>query len=616
MMQAFRNSAKPVVYLITITFMIWMVFDLSGLSGSGGMFSRTSIGSVDGQSVDTRSYQEAVQNAISQRQQQTSGALTLKETEEVRDQVWESFVQQAVLNKAIKEQHLTAQPAEIASLLREIPPQEVQQAPDFQTDGKFDLTKYQRWLTSPVGKQYVPVLEARYRGEILRAKLLRNVTADIYLSDAALWRRYRDQNETVTIGLTPLVPSRVIADSAVSVTEAQIEAYYRAHPDDFNRPETAFLSYIALPRGLDASDSAAALQHTLDVRKEIEGGAPFAEVARRESTDPGSAQQGGDLGTFGRGELVEPVEKAAFSLPLNVLSQPILSTFGYHLIEVTGRTADSVTARHILIPIELAGKHRDLVDAEADSLEQLGADRLDPAALDTAARALNLPIGQAAPLQQGSGGALVGPYMVADASVWAFQAQQGETSPVIETEQFDYVFRLDSLHKAGVPPLAAITGAVRSAVMDSVKRVLAVAKADTLIARVRSGEQLADASTAMGLQHRRFGPFARIQPPLPNPKLIGTAFGLPVGSVSEPIVTTEGIYVIHVIAHQQADSTEFRKNIDQFRAQEVRAARDQRVRYYLASLRKNADITDRRAEIYKTAAQTDAEVANQQQQLQ
>ena len=65
-------------------------------------------------------------------------------------------------------------------------------------------------------------------------------------------------------------------------------------------------------------------------------------------------------------------DSAAFALPLNTLSQPVLSQFGYHLIEITSRKGDKAKGRHILIPIEVAGAHRDQLDAQADSLEKLG----------------------------------------------------------------------------------------------------------------------------------------------------------------------------------------------------------------------------------------------------
>ena len=97
---------------------------------------------------------------------------------------------------------------------------EFQKVPEFQTDSQFDLAKYQRWLTSSVAQQYLPSLEAQYRDELQRAKLLRLVTSDIYLSDAALWERYRDEHEMVKIGLTAIVPRNAVPDSSIRVSDA------------------------------------------------------------------------------------------------------------------------------------------------------------------------------------------------------------------------------------------------------------------------------------------------------------------------------------------------------------------------------------------------------------
>lgn len=607
MMQAFRNAAKPVVLLITITFLVWMVVDLSGITGSSGFMTRTTVGSIDGESVDSRVYQQAVQQAITQRQQQTAGNLGIEETEAIRNEVWESFIQQAALRREIKRHNLTVSADEIAAAIQTVPPPEVRTEEQFLTDGKFDISKYRRWLGSSVGQQFVPVLEARYRDEILRAKLLRNVTADVFLSDPALWERYRDQNEKVSILLTPILPRTVVPDSAVTVTAAEVDAHYAAHKDDFKRPRTAFMSFVAVPRVIDASDSAAALARANAVRAEIAGGAPFAEVARRESSD-GSASAGGELGTFARGTTAAEFDAAVFSMPLNTLSAPVQTQFGFHLIEVTRRTADSATARHILIPIELAGAHRDQMDAQADSLDKLGAERLDPAALDTVARALKLPIGETGPVQQGSKVQL-GTYVIPDAAVWAFQAKKGETSPVIEGERGLYVFRLDSIHEAGTPSLQNIRAAVESEVRDIKKKERAKVIAADLLRRVEAGATLPDAAKALGLLNREFPSFTRISPPLPNPSLVGAAFGLAKGQRSKVLDTPDGLYVIEVTDRIPADSAAFLRDRDQIRADAIQAARQERVREYLAALRANAKIKDERAATQQTNAQAEANSA-------
>ena len=157
-----------------------------------------------------------VQQNIDARQRESPAAMSLEDYEQVRNEVWEQFVQNSVLDAEYRRRGITVSEDEIVDALRTSPPPEFLKIPEFQTDSQFDLAKYQRWLTSSVAQQYLPSLEAQYREQLQRSKLLRVVTADIYLSDAALWEQYRDENEKVKIGLTAIIPRNAVPDSAVS----------------------------------------------------------------------------------------------------------------------------------------------------------------------------------------------------------------------------------------------------------------------------------------------------------------------------------------------------------------------------------------------------------------
>jgi len=74
----------------------------------------------------------------------------------------------------------------------------------------------------------------------------------------------------------------------------------------------------------------------LELKKEIEQGADFADVAKQNSSCPSSAQ-GGDLGEFGPGMMVPEFDKVVFSAPVNTVQGPVQTQFGYHLLEVTQR---------------------------------------------------------------------------------------------------------------------------------------------------------------------------------------------------------------------------------------------------------------------------------------
>jgi peptidyl-prolyl cis-trans isomerase D len=314
MMQIFRSMAGKVaagIFAVLMLVFLWTSVDWSQVQGG----SRTSVGEINGVSVPLRTYQQMVQNAIEVRQRQGGRSLSAEEVEEVRNAVWDELVQQQTLEREYRERGIVVTADEIATAIAESPLPEFQDRPEFQTDGKFDGAKYQRWLRSSAAVQYVPLLEAQYAEQIRQAKLLRVVTADVYISDPALWESWRDANEKVTVELAAILPRNAVPDSAVTVSDADSRAYYEAHRDEFKRPATAWLSYVEIMRLADASDSAAARQRILDLRKEIADGAPFDEVAKRESADTVSAQQGGDLGEFGKGVMDPEFERVAFSLP-------------------------------------------------------------------------------------------------------------------------------------------------------------------------------------------------------------------------------------------------------------------------------------------------------------
>jgi peptidyl-prolyl cis-trans isomerase D len=606
MIQLFRSKLAKQITVVFFAFLM-VAFLLTGVDYSG-LGAANSVGSINGRSVDVRSFDALVQQQTQAAAQQAAGPLSLEDVSAIRNQVWEQLVQQRVLEDEYRRYGLSATEEEIAELLRTNPPRELFQAPDFQTDSQFDLAKYQRWLTSPSATPYVDALGAQMREQVLRSKLLTLVAADVYLSDAALWEKFRDANEMVKVALTAIIPRNLFADSALAVTPAEVEEYFRNHADEFKRGRVAYLSSIAIPRLVTASDSAAALARAQAARAEIVAGAPFAEVAERESSDPVSGPRGGDLGTWARGAFDPAFDSAAFELPLHTLSQPVLSSFGYHLIEVSNRTADSATGRHILFPVEVSGENRDRLDARADTLDRFAAAQSDPSALDSVAAMLRVPVRRAAPVQEGSR-VQIGTQVVPDAGVWAFEAQQGEISQVIESPDAYYQFRLDSLKDQSTPVLADVRPAVEQAVRAVKRREAARGIAENYLTRVREGSAPAQAAAALKLAHTEFGPFNRISPPLDTPELVGASFGLEVGEQSGVLDTEQGLYVVRVLEHTPADSAAFVAQLDQFRLGAVREARQVRVRNFLASLRETAKVVDNRAEVYQRARANQADQA-------
>ena len=619
MMRAMRENAKYVFYVLAIAFVGWMVFDVGmGITGQGQYGTSDVVLKVDGDKIRVPEYQQAVSNATEQYRQQTGTSPATREDQRaLEDEVINQLIQDRLLRREYRRLGIRVTPAEIIGAARTSPLPELYNHPDLQTDGQFDPEKYQRLLSSSADPQLLQYIEGRYRDQIPQYKLTNYVTADVYVPDPKLWRIWRDRYDSVTVSLVRIGP-QVIPDDSVQLTDADLERFLRANEDKFRRPAVAHLSFVAQPRRPDASDTAAARARVLELRAEVtRGGADrFAEVARRESADTVSGAQGGDLGWFPQASppFVRQFTDAVKRLPRGRVSEPVVTEFGYHLIQVTDAKKDSLKARHILVPIELTGAHRDYVESRADTLDRDAAEQTEGSRLDSAAAALHLPVGKAAPLREGERMQL-GVYVIPDVGVWAFEAQPGETSPVIEAKPAYYVFRLDSLTPGGVPPLAEIREAVLLMARQERRLELARAKAAELGPRIRSAPDFAAAAAAAGVAAVRVGPITRLTPgPVlsDEPLVLGALFSLRAGERSDLIQGTRGAYVFEVLSRRTADSTAWLAQREQQRREVIDAARQARVRQYLQNLRDRATVVDRRQELFRTAAQQEAAAGTQQ----
>src|SRR6202789_1449507 len=120
------------------------------------------------------------------------------------------------------------------------------------------------------------------------------------------------------------------------VSDAEVQAYYNAHQDQYQVKDQVKVRHIliAVPQGADAKTDAAAKAKADDLLKQIKAGGNFAELAQKNSDDPGSKAQGGELGWVDRGKTVPQFDKAAFSLTPGQTSDVVKTQFGYHILQV------------------------------------------------------------------------------------------------------------------------------------------------------------------------------------------------------------------------------------------------------------------------------------------
>jgi peptidyl-prolyl cis-trans isomerase C len=140
-------------------------------------------------------------------------------------------------------------------------------------------------------------------------------------------------------------------NAKVTVVDSDVLTFYQQNLARFQQGETVHASHIliAVPQNATADQKTQARAKAQQILKQIRGGSDFAQLAKAQSQDPGSAPNGGDLGFFPKGQMVAPFEDAAFKLKDNTVSEIVETPFGFHIIKVLGRRPPRT------VPIEEAG---------------------------------------------------------------------------------------------------------------------------------------------------------------------------------------------------------------------------------------------------------------------
>ena len=337
--------------LIAITFATWGIESYTQFRSS-----RDTVASVDGMEISRREFAEELRRQQEQMRRMFGGAIdpALLDTPESRVAVLEGLISQRLLAREAARGHMI--------MSREAVIDAITSAPEFQEDGKFSTAKYSAYLSSRgisdqgnVAELQSQIPLARVAGAISETAIApRSVAARL----AALEAQKREIAE-VRVSEKQFLPQ-------VKIDEAQVKAHYDANQADYRTPERVRAEYVVLSAEalsrqdppteaeIKASYDSRANQFRVEEQRRAshilvktkgeaekilqeakKAPARFAELAKKHSQDPGSAEKGGDLGWFGRGMMVKPFEEAVFKLGQNEM-QVVESEFGHHVIRLTG----------------------------------------------------------------------------------------------------------------------------------------------------------------------------------------------------------------------------------------------------------------------------------------
>ena len=600
MMILLRQKTVFVLWFVIFAFIGLIVVewgaDYSGPSTNG---ASDAVGVINGETISLQQFQDALRRIARQvpQEQRADQALLVR-------QVWDYYVREIILTQEYERLGFEVTDGEIAFYTRNKPPQAVREFEVFQTDGAFDMDKYVQFignpanLSDPNNQALVLWIESTIERQLLDYRLQRMLRGTAQVSPNEAHQHFAEANEKVRLEYA-FAPSDA-ADSEIEVADEDLAAYYQEHVADYEHPDQVKLEYVRFPKEPSAADSLETKEEIERLRQEIEAGKDFAELAGVVSDDEGSVARGGDLGFFGRGQMVAPFEEAAFALAPGELSGPVQTRYGWHLIKVEERLEESggekVHARHILLRYQPSRTTEDSLRSRAEVFQEQAAAEGFAAALaasGTEATPTNfLRKSQAVPGISANTTWLVN---------WFFEQEPGAVSQVVEDDLGLWVVHLVAKRPEGTVPLDELRDQLEPLVRTRKKAVRAAARLEAVRREVEAGTTLAQAAQNAGVELQTPEAFARTESVEGLGRanaVIGAAFRLEEGQLSEVIEVTEGgkrgAYLLKLLEKTPVDEEQFAAQREQVVAQ-LQAQREQEaVQNWFAYLYETAEIEDNR----------------------
>jgi peptidyl-prolyl cis-trans isomerase D len=619
MLQAIRDRAQG-IFAWVMLILIGVPFALWGIQNYMDSAKEQPAAVVGGHEIFdrevSRAYEQTLANLV--------GIADFDE-KQLRREALEKLIQEEVIAQSAEDKSLAVSDAEVRGF--------IQSLPYFQTDGKFDKEKYKVMLSSQ--NMNPNQFAAQVRRALIMEQYQKGILASAFVTkdqvDTLL--RLKNQEREIEYVTVPLKPSKH------AFSDAEIEAYYREHLADFRNPEKVSVDYIALnledlAKNVEVTDEElrrlydeqkasfgteerrkvshilipveaaggeadkAALAKITEIRNRLAKGEDFAKVAKETSGDPASAQQGGDLGFVDKNALEENFAKAALALKPGELSEPVKTSFGYHLIKVTEvipakiKSFDEVkdelrkTAQHNAAETKFYDLGQTLTEQSYEH----------PDSLEPAAKRLNLNVEHTGLFTREAGEGVAAEDKVREAA-FSEEVLNGRNSDPIELDnEKALVLRVKEHQPASDKPLAEVKDAIAAKLRDEDARREARKQAEDVLKQAREGRPLAEIAKANGLAVAKPPAFRRGSADKLPPALVSAVFKAPRPADAKPAPASAEldngeIAVFNLLAVKDGvPSATEAKEADAARDFLARTAGQREFTAFVARLREMADV--------------------------
>jgi peptidyl-prolyl cis-trans isomerase D len=620
MLEVIRNNAqswgvKLLFAIIVLVFVFWGV-------GSFRNSERQVVASVGGQEIGLKEFAQAYQRQVETMRRQY-GEISSQDLQDMdlKRQVLEQMINERLIQSKAEELGLFVGSGQIRTRITEMrvfhgenatfDPQRYQtllrvnnlSPAQFEADIRRSLVSsaLREAVTSPVR---VDEAEARELFNYVQAQAMidyvrfpaQEYTGEIQVTDQEISDYYEAHKEEYRIPAKMSMQALVITPKALAATQEveddEIERYYQNNQQEFTRPEQVRARHILIRVSQEASEQevAEARGKIEAVAKRLEQGDDFAQVAKEVSDGP-SAEQGGDLGWFGRNSMVQEFEQAAFGMEPGEVSEPVRTQFGFHLIRLDDRREAGVQPLdqvHEEIQSRLAREKA--MGTLEDTLDQVLQIVLTSGDLHQAAETVQAKVKEFGPFSSSNPPSELD--LDQEQVQKLVQMQEGEITETPILLDNGYLVAKKTDHEAThIPPLEQVKRRVVSALEKDKASDLAQKAAEDALKQLRDGASV----SGLGLKTETSEQFSR-QGFIPglgrNQELAQDAFAAQKGNwLEKPYSMQNGWVIARLTAISDPEESAWERQKEQW-MKNVRQMQEQRLfQAYLEGLREAAEIT-------------------------
>ena len=552
--------AWVILSLICVPFALW---GINNYLDAGGEPSVASVGSKD-------FYQRDVNKAYEQYSQNLKGMQIDEQI--LKAQALQKLIKDEVLLQYVHAQGLVVTDDEARDFIKSLP--------YFQVDGKFSDKQYKTLL----GSQRISSAEfvSRIKNALIMEQYQHSIIDSSFATTYDVESFFKIQNQQrdvsyVTIGLDPApnqptseeianyyqqhqdsyqTPEQLSVEyvelkledlaNKVAVSDDKLKAYYEEQKEQYSTPERRKISHILISIN-DKVTEKDALEKAKNAKQELSK-KDFSALASEISDDKLTAKKGGDLGLFNAGVMEKAFEDSASALKLNEVSEPIKSSFGYHLIKVTELVPAS-TKSFESVKAELTKAYQKSQAENAfyeasEKLTQLSYEHPDN--LQSVSEALGLPVQKSALFTKESGAGIALEEKVRSAAFAEEILQGNNSTPIEKSNEHSIVLRLLEHKTAAKRELNEVRLEILLLLAQEKAQKLAVEKAQKIKASLDAGKALKDVAAEYKIDIKTENALVRGKSKLPEP-LTESVF-----KAAKPVGDKPNVFVVALLSGEQA----------------------------------------------------------------